>query len=174
MYTSTLDIKNDYKALLDGFVSALTTYNGVLAGLTDIAKFRSFLTSDQDYNVLRVLRDNVNSFIPKASALKDAISASTSVDDPIYAQYFVGSLLMWNEFNDIVNTTFENLTKNIATANQELALNGMEGLLTMIERDHQECASVFSQWHRTLSLMISDIAYIHSLNELDVTNFEID
>ena len=175
MYSKTDDIIIDYKALLNPFVGALNSYVDFLKALSDKERFKAFFTSEEDYSILKNLNKDVNDFSSRIEALSASISDSINVvENPLYAQYFIGSLDKWMDIISYVNNTFNNLKENREVADKELAENQMEGLLNMIDRDYDKCKSAFGNWYRNLDVYITDIQYIHRFDELDVTDYSID
>ncbi|MCQ2234490.1 MAG: hypothetical protein MJZ24_07125 [Paludibacteraceae bacterium] len=175
MYTSTDALKADYQTLLEGFVAALCSYNSAIAMLIEKTKFESFRTTDCDYNVLLQLHDNINSFIPRADVLRAKIIASVNcVDNPLYAGYFTGLLLKWNDVCNCVNKSFDFLSRNGNNALKEWIGNGKEGAQTVIERDCNNCSKVLAMWFRNLQFCIVEVSIIHPLVELDVVNSQLD
>lgn len=175
MYSNTDEIKKDYKELLVPYTEAINAYNGYLKTLTNKENFKQFFTTDNNYNILKVLNKNVNDFQPKIDALKTSITDSCNqVENPIYTQYFLGSLDKWSDIVTYINITFNNLSDNLAVAKKELAENKMEGLLEMLDRDFDNCKQSLSDLFNRLDMLITDIQYIHRFDELDVTDYNID
>lgn len=168
MYTSTDAIKTDYQTLLEGFVAALCSYSSAIAGLIEKPKFKSFRTSDCDYNVLLKIHDNINSFIPKADALRAKICASVNcVDNPFYAGYFTGLLLKWNDVCNCVNNSFDFLKRIRNIALMEWTGNSKDGEKSVIECDYNEWKEALALWFRNLQFCIVEVSTIRHLDELD-------
>lgn len=175
MYQSSDEIRRDYTALLVPFTEALKTYNYYVKSLTDKSKFRTFFTTELEYNVLKVLHKNVMEFAPQVKALNTAIVDSLRVvDNPAYASYFLGNLRKWKDLISYSDSMFSNFKDNIAIANKELAENNMEGLLNMLDRDYESCKDFYNDWHRSIGIIIGDIQHIYEFENIDSSDFDLE